>query len=204
MGGMIAIKMAEILESEGEEVVGVVLIDSSNPEGYPAFSDARERDEVAEWTYRAYAGRSGLPGLEELGDSDDGVLCKESDRDSGLGDQDDDDDDEVDVMDYLPRMRKHIYNSLDLLAGAGQGAYVPKKLDCPVTLVKCTQLASLPEAMSEERKKAVRYRFEDERAGWPMEKFRSIRVEAQHDDVFDAKHVGEVTDVLRGVLEGMR
>ena len=203
MGGMIAIKMAEILESEGEEVVGVVLIDSSNPEGYPAFSDARERDQVAEWTYRAYAGRSGLPGLEELDAGDDGVLCKDDDdRDSGLGDEEDDD--EVDVMEYLPRMRKHIYNSLDLLAGAGQGAYVPKKLDCPVTLVKCTQLASLPEAMSEERKKAVRYRFEDERAGWSMDKFRSVPVEAQHDDVFDSKHVGEVTDVLRGVLEDMR
>lgn len=202
MGGMIAIKMAEILESEGEEVVGVVLIDSLNPEGYPAFLDTGERDQVAEWTYRAYAGRSGLPVLEELGAGDDGGLCQEDDMDRGIGDEDGDD--EVDVMDYLPRMRKHIYNSLNLLAGAGKGTYVPKKLDCPVTLVKCTQLASLPEAMSEERKKAIRYRFEDERAGWPMEKFRSIPVEAQHDDVFDTKHVGEVTDVLRGMLEDMR
>lgn len=202
MGGMIAIKMAEILEKEGEEVVGVVLIDSSNPEGYPAFEDMRERDEVAEWTYRAYAGRSGLPGLEEMGAGvDDDQRCEEDDRDSALGDETDD---EVDVLDYLPRMRKHVYNSLDLLAGAGQGAYVPEILHVPVTLVKCLYLASLPEAMSEERKRAVRYRFEDERAGWPMDHFRCVQVHAQHDDVFDEMHVGEVTDVLRGVLGGMR
>ena len=201
MGGMIAVKMAEMLEQDGEEVLGVVLIDSANPEGYPAFRDAGERADVAEWTYRAYAGRSGLPGLEELGCDGEG-----DERDSGLGDEDveDDDDDEVDVLEYLPRMRKHVYNSLDLLAHAGQGGFLPRALRSPVTLLKCARLAALPVAMAQERRDAVRLRFEDGRAGWPMERFESVEVDAAHDDVFDPEHVGAVTGILRGVLDGMR
>ncbi len=203
MGGMIAMKMAEILESEGEDVLGVLLIDSTNPEGYPAFRDTGERSEVAEWTYKAYAGRSGLPGLEEMGGREEDLLSGEDEKDSGIGDEDDDDD-EVDVMEYLPRMRKHIYNSLDMIARAGEGGYLPTALKSPVTLLKCTQLATLPEAMSTERKNAIRHRFEDERTGWPMEAFKSIPVDAQHDDVFDNEHVGKVTKLLKEVLEEMK
>lgn len=198
MGGMIAIKMAEILENEGEEVLGVLLVDSTNPEGYPAFNGKHERDEVAEWTYKAYAGRSGLPGLEEMESDEEDSVSQEDDRDSGLGDSEDD---EVDVMEYLPGMRKHIYNSLDTIARAGEGEYMPQALESPVTLVKCTQLATLPEAMSDERKDAIQHRFEDERAGWTMENFKSIPLDAQHDDVFDNQNVGKVTDILREALE---
>ena len=201
MGGMIAIKMAEILENEGEEVSGVLLIDSTNPEGYPAFHDTSEEDEVAEWTYKAYAGRSGLPDLEDMDSDEEDMLSREDDNDSGLGDEDDD---EVDVMEYLPRMRKHIYNSLDMIAQAGEGGYLPKRLQSPVTLLKCNQLATLPDAMAEERKKAIRHRFQDERAGWTMEKFQSIPLDAQHDDVFDSQHIGKVTDILKQVLENIR
>ena len=209
MGGMIAVKMAEILESErgGEEVAGVILMDSANPEGYPAFEDTDERDEVAEWTYNAYAGRSGLPSLDDSDccssdDDDDLQQRREDDRDSGLGD--DSDDEEVDVMEYLPRMRSHIYNSLDMIADAGAGGSIPHDLKSPVRLVKCTQLAALPDAMSQERKDGIQLRFRDERAGWTMEDFKSIPLEAQHDDVFDGEHVGDVTDILRDVLGEMR
>ena len=201
MGGMIAIKMAEILENDGEEVLGVILIDSTNPEGYPDFDDILEKAAVAEWTYEAYAGRSGLPGLEELGCEEDSLLSREDDRDSGLGDEDDD---EVDVEEYLPRMRKHIYNSLGLIAQAGRGGYMPEDLNSPLTLAKCTQLATFPEAMSEERRKGIQLRFEDERAGWTTGRFQSIQLDARHDDVFDTRHVGKVTDILRGVLANIR
>ena len=107
----------------------------------------------------------------------------------------------MDVVEYLHRTRKHIYNSLDMIARAGERGYLPKALKSPVTLVKCTKLAALPEMMSGERKNAISHRFEDERAGWTMEKFKSIPLDAQHDDVFDSQHVGKVTDILRGVLE---
>ena len=202
MGGMIAIKMAEVLEEECEMVLGVLLIDSTNPEGYPPFDSPRERDEIAEWTYKTYAGRTGLPGFEEMGCEEDGVLDSEVDKDSGLGDEEDDDD-EMDMMEYLPRMRKHIYNSLDMVTRAGEGEYLPKGVKSPVTLVKCTQLASLPETVSEYRKKGYQFRFQDERAGWTMDKFQSIPIDAQHEAVFDSQHVGRVTDILRGVLEEM-
>ena len=200
MGGMIAIKMAEILESEGEKVFGVVLIDSTSPEGHPAFNDAHERDEVAEWTYKASAGQwatwSRRYGLWRR-------CCPEQRRnkDSGLGDEDDD---EVDVMEYLRRMRERIYNSLGMIARAGEGNYLPKEVKSPMTLVKCTQLATLPNAMPKERKNAIRHRFQDERAGWTTGTFHSILLDARHDDVFDNQHIGQVTDILSVFLEGMK
>ncbi len=200
MGGMIAIKMAEILENEGEEVLGVMLIDSTNPEGYPVFHDTHEKDRVADWTYKAYAGRSGLPGLDEMDCNEAYVLDRDDDRDSALGDSDSD---EVDVTDYLPCMRKHISNSLEMIARAGQGGYVPKGLQCPLVLAKCTQLATLPEAMSEQRKNAIGHRFQDDRAGWTMENLQSVPLDAQHDDVFDGQHVGQITDILKRALENM-
>ena len=198
MGGMIAVKMAEIFASDGEEVLEVVLIDSTNPEGYPAFHSSYERDEVADWTYKAYAGRSGLPGLEDLSDGESDILSMEDDSDSALSDEDDD---EVEMMEYLPRMRKHIYNSLDLIAQEG---YLAKELHSPVALIKCTQLTTFPNEMSDERKNAIECRFQDERAGWAMGDFQSIPLDAQHDDVFDPQHVGKVTNILKGVLDGVR
>ena len=93
-----------------------MLIDSTNPEGYPGFDDILEKDAVAEWTYKAYAGRTGLPGLEEIRCEEESLLNGEDNRDSGLGDEHDD---EVDLMEYLPRMRKHIHNSLGSIALAG-------------------------------------------------------------------------------------
>ena len=141
MGGMIAVKMATLLQELGEEVLHVVLIDSTNPQGCPWFEDEAERSAIAEWTYDAYSKRTGLPSLEDMSDNED------SGYDS---DSPDEDDDEVDIMEYLPRMRKHIYNSWDMIARAGNGYYLGEGLASPVTLVKCTTLTTPLPAMSEE------------------------------------------------------
>lgn len=79
---------------------------------------------MAEWTYKTYAGRSGLPGLEETCYEQERLLSREEDTYSGLGDEYDD---EADMTEYLPRTRKHHNNSLDILARAGDGGYLPKE-----------------------------------------------------------------------------
>lgn len=197
MGGMIAVRMAAILEARGEEVLHVLLIDSANPQGCPQYVDESERAAVGEWTYNAYSKRTGLPGLEAM------VVEQESSDYGSDGSDGQDDDEDVDILDYLPRMKKHIYNSWDMINRAGQADNLAIGLASPVTLVKCTSLATPPPGMSEERKGAIRYRFEDDRAGWTMEKMQTIPLDAQHDDVFDGEHVGVVTEILREVLEGI-
>jgi len=194
MGGMIAVKMAAILEEQGEEVLHVLLIDSANPQGCPQYVDESERSAVGEWTYNAYSKRTGLPGLEAMA----------SDEEFGSDESDGQDaDDEVDILEYLPRMKAHIYNSWDMINLAGQADCLARGFASPVTLVKCTSLAAPPPGISEERKSAIQHRFDDDRAGWTMEKLKTIPVDAQHDDVFDGDHIDVVTDILRGVLEGI-
>ena len=196
MGGMIAVKMATILQEQGQEVLHVLLMDSTNPQGCPWFVDENERTAIAEYTYKAYAKRTGLPGLEELVDEEDDFHDSDYYSDS-------DDDDDVDIMEYLPKMRKHIYNSWDMISRAGQGYYLGEGLTSPVTLVKCTSLAKPPPGVSQQRKKGIEQRFSDDRAGWTMEQFKSIPIDAQHDDMFDGEHIGEMTQILRGVLAGI-
>ena len=197
MGGMIAVKMASILQEQGQEVVHVVLIDSTNPQGCPWFVDEDERSAIAEYTYEAYSKRTGLPGLEDMADEEDDF------NDSDYYSDSEDDDDDVDIMEYLPRMRKHIINSWDMITRAGQGYYLGEGLTSPVTLVKCTDLATPPPGVSQKRKRAIQQVFNDDRAGWKMEQFETIPMDAQHDDVFDGEHISTMTQILRGILAGV-
>ena len=198
MGGMIAVKMASILQEQGQEVVHVVLIDSTNPQGCPWFVDEDERSAIAEYTYEAYSKRTGLPGLEDMADEEDDDF-----NDSDYYSDSEDEDDDVDIMEYLPRMRKHIINSWDMITRAGQGYYLGEGLTSPVTLVKCTDLAAPPPGVSQKRKRAIQQVFNDDRAGWKMEQFETILMDAQHDDVFDGEHISTMTQILRGILAGV-
>ncbi|KAL2054446.1 hypothetical protein ABVK25_005194 [Lepraria finkii] len=198
MGGMIAVKMASILQEQGQEVVHVVLIDSTNPQGCPWFVDEDERSAIAEYTYEAYSKRTGLPGLEDMADEEDDDF-----NDSDYYSDSEDEDDDVDIMEYLPRMRKHIINSWDMITRAGQGYYLGEGLTSPVTLVKCTDLAAPPPGVSQKRKRAIQQVFNDDRAGWKMEQFETILMDAQHDDVFDGAHISTMTQILRGILAGV-
>lgn len=51
MGGMIAMFMAQILESRGEEVLKVIMIDSANPEVFPKFTSSQEHRAYSKATY---------------------------------------------------------------------------------------------------------------------------------------------------------
>ena len=36
-----------------------------------------------------------------------------------------------------------------------------------------------------------------------MESFKSIPIDAEHDEVFDNNHIGEMTEILRDILDGI-
>ncbi len=57
LGGMIALKMASILEARGETVLHVIMIDSANPENYPAFVNRAEHEKITTLTYNKVVSR---------------------------------------------------------------------------------------------------------------------------------------------------
>ena len=190
LGGTIALKMASILESWGERVLHVIMIDSPNPELYPAFINRHEQETIASMTYNRVAGRYN-------------AVLADDDSSSG-SDSTDEEDDETSLATVLPRMRKHIFNGLHMLGSVKAGNhFLPNHCPTSVTLVKCSSLTRPAPALRDARRDFVQKTFRDERMGWQTERFkqfRTVRFRAQHDSAFDPTHVGELTDILGDVL----
>ncbi|KAL8997004.1 MAG: hypothetical protein Q9188_006428 [Gyalolechia gomerana] len=190
LGGMIALKMASVLEAWGETVIHVVMIDSLNPENYPAFINRAEHDRIAALTYNGVVGRLNVP-EPPIDDTD------------SSGSEYSGDDDEFSLASLLPRMRKHIFNSLHMLSNASGNPFLPDRCSAPVTLIKCSLLSRPSPTLRDARKTFVHNVFHDERMGWlptKFKQFRTIPFAAQHDSVFDEMHIRELTGILRGVL----
>lgn len=186
LGGMIALRMASILEARGETVIHVIMIDSLNPEKYPAFLNRAEHDGIAALTYNGVVSRMSIP----------------DDTDSSASDYSDDDD-EFSLASLLPRMRKYISNCLHLLSNSSGDPFLLQRCSAPVTLIKCSLLSRPSAFMRNERKKFVHSTFHDECLGWNptnFKYFRTVPLAAQHDSVFDEKHVRELTRIMRGIL----
>ena len=201
MGGMLALKMAEILQSHGEEIHWVILIDSINPEGCPPFKNNEERDALVRSIYAVYAPRLGLVGWDEVEDVADESLMQSREQ---ANTDDEEDDDEVDVSQYLPRMRAHISNSLDIMARAGQGPFLDQEIESPITLIKCTKLAQIPSSVSAERAEAIAFRHKDIGCGWEIKNLECIELATEHDRCFDPENLPKLTNILRNVLEKVK
>ena len=138
MGGMIALKMAEILRQRGERVLHVIMVDSGNPRHYPDFVGEWERDMVAKGTYNAVAERLGArllpisrgcdivepdsPGISDdeavrFGFKSSPPLGPETPDSSDTEDGDDDEDCETDntTASMLKQMLRHVANGINLI-----------------------------------------------------------------------------------------
>jgi pimeloyl-ACP methyl ester carboxylesterase len=229
MGGMIAERCAAILESQGEKVLHVVLIDSSNPATIPPFADANEHNILTSLTFSGVSKGLGIPSSPSLNrnDSDssisststtdsmdfpqqmgsctpDSEISSDEDEYQFEDDEDDfDDDDGVSMLEWPSRMRKHIFNGLSLIACKN----TPSKygaVKAPVSLIKCAALKSLPPLLSEARRHAVQKLFRDPKSGWRMDQTRTLLIKSTHDHVLDAEHAEELTEALRKVLKTVR
>ena len=196
MGGVLAVKVAEQLEADGETVGNLILVDATNPENCPPFTKVADRETLTQYMFDVYAPRMGLIGWEDVGK----VMI--DDLEDGMPEDEDEDEEEVDIDLYLPRMREHISNSLSLIDTAGvQGLLNDQSgtggLRCPVSLVKCAKLAPFPDSVTEERRKAIEYRFSDERNGWPFPQLEVVKLDTDHDRCFDKNVIPEITEILR-------
>ena len=195
LGGVIALKMASILEARGEPVLHVVMIDSPNPEIYPTFINRAEHEQITTLTYGRVVSRinTASPPLDDNSASN-----------SDTPDDDDESEDEISLATTLPRMRKHIFNSLHMISSVlSNNHFLPDYYLEPVTLIKCSLLSRPAPTLRDVRKAFVQKTFHDECMGWPstrFKRFRTIRFRAQHDSAFDEMHVEELTGILRGIL----
>lgn len=197
MGGMIAMKMASILESQTEEVIHVLLIDSANPENIPPFVSPVENDILTALTYSNVARRMNVPMLSD-GNKAESRSSSENETDTSGEDE------EVCLKQLIPRMRSHVSNGLNIIGNVQAGTLLPVALQAAVTLIKCSSLAKLPHLMSDARKSAIRKNFHDDRAGWKILGLRTIRFDAQHDSAFDRSYAGSLTTIMRGILQQVR
>jgi thioesterase domain-containing protein len=232
MGGMIAERCAAILEAQGEAVVHVILIDSSNPATIPPFADANEHNILTSLTFSHVSKGLGMPSAPTLNrnDSDssisttssstsadcivfphqmgsctpDSEISSDEDELQYEDDEDDfDDDDAVNMLEWPSRMRKHIFNGLSLIACKN----TPSKygtVKAPVSLIKCASLDELPPLLSDARRHAVQKLFRDPKSGWRMGQIRTLLVKSAHDHMLDAEHAEELTQALRRVLKTVK
>lgn len=192
-GGMIAMKMASVLEELGERVLRVIMIDSANPDRFPAFINRAEHEKITAITYNNVTKRMNIPASLAEDDS------------SESSSEEDDDDDDSSLSNMLPKMRNHIYNGLHLIAK--ENRFHEEVCRAPVTLIKCSTLSRPSPSIRDARKEFVQKTFMDERMGWPtnsFSRFHTVEISGSHDSVFDRGNVDELTKILKSVLKVVR
>ncbi|KAF1813473.1 alpha/beta-hydrolase [Eremomyces bilateralis CBS 781.70] len=195
MGGMVAMKMADVLLSYGEEVLKVIMLDSPNPEATPAFRSHREFETMLGNAYGAVAQRLGVD------------ATMEPDFDSS---EDDDEDLFLQGGELLSRLHHHVSNGLRIIANVKLGTMFTCKQTYDAVLIKCTKApaqlsttGSTPN-LSYERKLFQKFSFREKNMLWDprvFRSFRSIPIHADHDGILDDMAAPELTRILQSVLE---
>lgn len=195
LGGMIAMKMGKIMRSRGMEVLRVIMIDSANPDRYPAFADKLEHQTMATLTFNPIKQRLSFPVVH---------IMAEEERNFSSDDELFEDDGD-DMSNMLPRIYQHIHNGLEIIS---KSESLPNgRCQTPISLIKCSIMGPLPKAILEPRRRVMKKRFEDKRMGWHEENFDSfeiIQFGGSHDGAFDGMYVGELTLLMREVLNRCR
>ncbi|CAI7643301.1 unnamed protein product [Penicillium glandicola] len=181
-GGLVAMKMAEMLSAQGETILQVVMIDTPNPISRPPWG-SEGQEGLAALTYNAIAQRAGQP-----------IMDAQQPTPPAKGEgADADGDDESTAM--WQNMYKHIYNVLALVERAADGEFVSPMNEVKVSFVKCSVLEVPPSGLiTEPSRKFYFDRYEDDFMGWQPERF------AGWEGVFDPAHVDDLTRILSDIV----
>lgn len=193
-GGLVALRMAEMLSAQGETILQIILIDTPNPIARPAWG--REGQEgLAALTYNAIAQRAGQLMLDapQSTPSNEDANAKENKEDESTA--------------MWEKMYKHIYKVLALVERAADGEFVSALREVKVAFIKCSVLEVPPAGViTEPSRKFYLDRYEDEYMGWQPGQFagwEGYSIDAEHDSVFDAEHVDDLTRILREILDNV-
>jgi hypothetical protein len=190
MGGMLAIKMADILLQHGEQVLKVIMIDSANPETLPHM-ELEEQKVMGNEIFRRNLGFT------------------KSSPSSGQFDSEASSDSEMDVQvrpgdSYMQKIRAHISLGLRLMSTVPAGEYLSGFLDTHVVLVKCAAEEYLSDGQFGNKGAGVRKLMRDTCMGWDeaaFAMFETVDFSATHDTAFDAEFADELTAIMRDLLE---
>ncbi|KAK8185161.1 Alpha/Beta hydrolase protein [Phyllosticta capitalensis] len=205
MGGMIAVKMAQIFEAMGQRVERVIMVDSANPETMSQLRESPELEKRANGLFEAIASRmtTGPSNLDYDGSSCACSVC--SSCASSCYSQDGTEeslDDEIDLLDrdlIFCRMRQHIKNGLEIISEAGQKGFLRRKCSTGAVLIRCTTFKPpYRRALPTKHKGTMGWKSSDFDGGLQV-----IDFSGDHDGAFDRHHVGELTEILRRVLSAL-
>ncbi|KAK7511884.1 Alpha/Beta hydrolase protein [Phyllosticta citriasiana] len=203
MGGMIAVKMAQILETMGQTVQRIIMVDSGNPDTMSQLRKSPELEARANGLFETIARR--MPGFNADYDSSSCAcsVCSSCASSSISQDGSEDTlDDEIDLLDrdlIFCRMRQHIKNGLEIIAQAGHEGFLRSKLSTGVVLVRCTTFQGpYRRAQLSKHKGTMGWEASDFGGG-----FQVIDFSGDHDGAFDRHNVGELTDILRRVVSSL-
>ncbi|KAI1187087.1 beta-ketoacyl synthase [Nemania serpens] len=199
-GGMVAIKLAQVLLAQGETVSRVIMLDSPNPETFPAFKSKAEHEALTEATYSQTVAKK--LAFSAVGD------LLESPSESDISDEDEhgDGDDLAAARQIAQLTRKHIAEFFLLLSKQEPGSFLPEKLDADVFLIKCKTVLRIDSTTPLNRSAYMLGLMRDKLMNWDPEKFRSfecIEFSGDHYGSFDAQYVDELSDIFRLVLQGV-
>ncbi|EON66088.1 hypothetical protein W97_05331 [Coniosporium apollinis CBS 100218] len=189
MGGMIAVRMAKVLQEMGEKVLHVIMIDSANPESFPAFKSKEAHDAMTNTMFDAITRRITPPPSAE---TDTFFPSPISEEDVAF------ESDAVDLANLLTLMRNHISNGLRIISEAKPSTSSKTRYETEVTLIKCTSFVAPPRRYGVKKPvihcKTMNWKTKD------FDSFQTILFSGDHDGAFDERYVGELTAIMESIL----
>ncbi|KAJ9635850.1 hypothetical protein H2201_000154 [Coniosporium apollinis] len=189
MGGMIAIRMAKVLQEMGEKVLHVIMIDSANPESFPRFKSKDAHEAMTNAMFDAITRRiSGATATS----TDDFFPSPVSEADEAF------ESDALDLANLLTLMRSHISNGLRIIYDAKPSGCMKGRTETEVTLIKCTSFVAPPRQYGVKKPvihcKSMNWKTKD------FDSFQTILFSGDHDGAFDERYVGELTGIMESIL----
>lgn len=189
MGGMIAVRMAKVLQEMGEKVLHVIMIDSANPESFPAFKSKEAHDAMTNTMFDAITRRIAPPPSAE---TDTFFPSPVSEQDVAF------ESDAVDLANLLTLMRSHISNGLRIISEAKPSTSSKSRYETEVTLIKCTSFVAPLRRYGVKKPvihcKTMNWKTKD------FDSFQTILFSGDHDGAFDERYVGELTAIMESIL----
>jgi len=190
MGGMLAVKMADILiRDHGEQVLKIIVIDGANPEMLPPMSTDEQKimgDEIF---------------ARNLGFADGGVTrvlnssAASSDSEASTP--------SLGPLDSLMlEIRSHIALGLLLMSNVKEGSWLElgTRLPTKMTLVKCVEENYLKDGQFGSKGEGLRALMTEDYMGWKAQCFQELEVVklsgCAHDTCFEEGVVEDLTDIL--------
>ncbi|KAI1365299.1 hypothetical protein F5Y08DRAFT_338858 [Xylaria arbuscula] len=193
--------MAEALLAQGETVLRVIILDSGNPETFPAFKSEAEHKALTEATYNQIIAIS--TALHTDGRNSPDNTSSESRTSSESELNEDDESSLVDNIHLAKLIRRHISDAFLVLSNHGQRGFLSEKLDTHVVLIKCKTTLQIDNTALLNRSAYMLGLMRDKFMDWDTTKFRRFdRVDfsGDHYASFGDQHVEELSNIFASLL----